>query len=189
MDHKDLSSHIRYSAIKLAVFLTMAVFIFIFREPFVENLRYFIGTMMVIYGLEEVIYEIYYFGKGFWKRERIFLGFLEILFGSVLLFSNLSIEKVCMIWASWSIIKQAFEIRELVVVIKSWTLTIISGIESIAIIVLSVMLIYDPGEHHAMIHLYLLLVELFLTPVVPLIDQILEKKEEDKNKEKNEEEH
>ena len=188
MNHKDLSSHIRYSAIKLSVFVTMAIFIFIFREPFVAHLNYFIGTLMIIYGLEETIYEFYYFGKDFWKQERIFLGFLEILFGTVLLLSQLPIEYVCIIWASWSIIKQAFEIRELVVVVKSWTLTIISGFESIAIIILSVMLILEPGEHHAMMHLFLLLVELFLTPGVPLLDEILEKKHLEKE-EKMKEEH
>ena len=188
MNHKDLSSHIRYSAIKLSVFVTMAIFIFIFRESFVAHLNYFIGTLMIIYGLEEVIYEVYYFGKDFWKQERIFLGFLEILFGTVLLLSQLPIEYVCIIWASWSIIKQAFEIRELVVVVKSWTLTIISGFESIAIIILSVMLILEPGEHHAMMHLFLLLVELFLTPGVPLLDEILEKKHLEKE-EKMKEEH
>ena len=185
MKYFNTSSHIRYSFIKLCAYITMGIFTFIFREPLVQNLKFFIGGLMVIYGLEEVIYEVYFFGKDFWKRERIFLGFLEILFGAVLIFSPLTIPTVCIIWASWSIVREAFEIRELVVVIRSWTLSIIYAIESVAIIVLSVMLILEPGEHHAMIHLYLLLVELLLNPLVPLLDEIMI----EKNKEKNEEEH
>ena len=71
------------------------------------------------------------------------------------------------------IIRESFEIKELVTEIKSWTLTIISGIESIAVIILSIMLILEPGEHHAMVHMYLLLLELLLTPLIPLLDEIL----------------
>ena len=76
-------------------------------------------------------------------------------------------------WATWSIVRESFEIKELVTEIKSWTLTFLSGAESIAVIVFSVMLILEPGEHHAMIHIYLLLLELLLTPLIPLLDEIL----------------
>lgn len=174
MKHEELSYHVKYYGIKLGVSLALALFIFLFREPLIEHIKYFIGGLMIIYGLEEVVHAIYFHGKEFWKQERVFLGYLEILLGGVLLFSPLTIETVCIIWASWSILKHSFEIRELVVEIKSWTLTIISGIESIAIIVFSIMLILEPGEHHAMMHLYLLLVELFLTPFVPMMDALFE---------------
>ena len=40
------------------------------------------------------------------------------------------------------------------------------------------MLILEPGEHHAMIHLYLLLAELVLTPLVPLLDEIFEERKQ-----------
>ncbi len=172
MKHEELSFHIKYYAIKLGVSLVLVLFIFLFREPLIEYIKFFIGGLMIVYGLEEIVRAIYFHGKEFWKQERVFLGYLEILLGGVLVFSPLTIETVCIIWASWSILKHSFEIRELVVEIASWTLTIISGIESIVIIVFSVMLILEPGEHHALMHLYLLLVELFLTPFVPLMDEL-----------------
>ena len=89
-------------------------------------------------------------------------------------------------YSTWSIIRESYEIKELVTEIKSVTLTIISGIESIAVIVFSIMLIAEPGEHHALIHIYLLLFELILTPLVPLLDEIIEQKKL-KNKEIKEE--
>ena len=91
------------------------------------------------------------------------------------------VKMTCVIWAAWSILREAFEIKELFLKIKSVVLTIISGIESIAVIVLSVMLILEPGEHHAMIHLYLLLVELVLTPLVPLLDEVIEERKHKKD--------
>ena len=37
------------------------------------------------------------------------------------------------------------------------------------------MLIIEPTEHHAMIHLYLLLVELIVAPLTPLVDETIVK--------------
>ena len=175
-------SHIKYLFIKLAIFVVLAICVFIFRETLIEHLKYFIGGLMILYGLEEVLFEIIFEGKNFWKKEKVYLGFVELILGTTLFFYPLEanheaiVAMTCVIWATWSIIREAFEIRELVVEIKSVVLTIISGIESIAVIVLSVMLILEPGEHHAMIHLYLLLAELVLTPLVPLLDEIIEER-------------
>lgn len=166
-------SHIKYYLIKLIVYVALAICVFIFREKLVEHLKYFIGGLMVFYGLEEILFEIVFRDKHFWHKDKIYLGIIEILLGLVLLIFPLIIEEVCTIWATWSIVREAFEIKELVTEIKSWTLTFLSGAESIAVIVFSVLLILEPGEHHAMIHLYLLLVELVLTPLIPLLDEIL----------------
>ena len=177
-------SHIKYLFIKLANFIALAVCVFIFREQLIEHLKYFIGGLMLLYGVEEILFEVIFHGKNFWKCEKTYLGLVELILGTTLFFYPLEanaeeiVKMTCVIWAAWSIIREAFEIRELVVEIKSVILTIISGIESIAVIVLSVMLILEPGEHHAMIHLYLLLVELVLTPLVPLLDEIIEERKQ-----------
>ena len=175
-------SHIKYLIVKLAIFVVLAVLVFIFREQLVEHLKYFIGGLILLYGVEEILFEVIFHGKNFWKCEKTYLGLVELILGITLFFFPLeaTVEEVvkmtCVIWAAWSIIREAFEIRELVVEIKSVVLTIISGIESVAAIVLSVMLLLEPGEHHAMIHLYLLLAELVLTPLVPLLDEVIEER-------------
>lgn len=170
-------SHIKYYFIKLIVYVALAICVFIFREKLVEPLKYFIGGLMLLYGLEEILFEIVFRDKHFWHKDKIYLGIIEITFGITLLVINLpyeaDYEAVCVVWATWSIVRESFEIKELVTEIKSWTLTFLSGAESIAVIVFSVMLILEPGEHHAMIHIYLLLLELLLTPLIPLLDEIL----------------
>ena len=178
MEQEKAFSHIKYHIIKLAVYLVLAILIFIFRETLATEavLKFFIGGLMILYGVEETLFEIVFHGLNFWKQEKVYLGFVEIVLGCVLLIAPLDLETTCVIWATWSIVREAFEIRELVTEVKSVLLTILSGLESLAVIVLSIMLILEPGEHHALIHLYLLLVELFLTPFVPLMDELLEKR-------------
>ena len=181
MEKEVEQSHVKYYFVKLIIYVALAICVFIFREHLVENLKYFIGGLMLLYGLEEILFEIVFRDKHFWHKDKIYLGLIEIVFGVTLLVIDLpyeaNYEAVCVVWATWSIVRESFEIKELVTEIKSWTLTILSGIESIAVIVFSVLLILEPGEHHAMIHIYLLLVELLLTPLIPLLDEIiLEKK-------------
>ena len=139
---------------------------------------------MLLYGVEEILFEVIFRGRFFWKGEKTYLGLVELVLGTTLFFFPLEanpeevMKMTCVIWAAWSILREAFEIKELFLEIKSIVLTIVSGIESIAVIVLSVMLILEPGEHHALVHMYLLLVELVLTPLVPLLDEIIEERKQ-----------
>ena len=77
-----------------------------------------------------------------------------------------------------SICRESFEIFEIINELKHLLPRILSGVESIAVIVFSIMLILEPGEHHAMIHVYLLLVELVFSPLIPLMDELWPHKKE-----------
>ena len=172
-------SHIKYFSIKLGLFAIIAILVFIFREPLVENLKYFIGGLMLLYGLEEILFEVLYSRHHIFHQNKIYLGFIEILLGVVVLAVPMSYESVCIIWATWSILREAYEIKEVVTELKCLAPKIISATESAVIIVFSILLIIEPGEHHAMIHLYLLLAELIISPLTPLLDEILAKKKQE----------
>ena len=164
-------SHKKYLLIKTAVYLILSVITFIFRYELVERLNYFIGALMIIYGAEEFLFEMMFYGKDFWKREKLFLGFVELIFGIFLVCAPIDIESTCVVWASWAIIRESYEIRELFVTVKRKVLSVVSGIESVLVIVLSFILILEAGARHAIIHTYLLLAELVLTPLIPLFDE------------------
>ena len=181
-----MKPHIKYHLFKLVACVIISVLIFVFREQLVhlDVLKYFIGGLMVAYGLDEIAFEIYLHKLGFIHENKTYLGLIELVLGVTLLILKLDYEAVCVIWATWSIVRESYEIKELVTEIKSVILTIVSGVESIAVIVLSIMLIAEPGEHHALIHLYLLIFELILTPLVPLLDELIEVKKEKKEEAK-----
>ena len=170
-----------YTFIKIGIFVALAFVFFFIRETFVEFLQYFIGGLMIFYGAEEILYEGLFHRYHFWHKSKNYLGLVEIILGVTTLLAPLEYSGVCIIWATWSIIRESYEIRELISEIDRVSLTIISGIESLVIIVFSVMLIFEPTEHHAMIHLYLLLIELILTPLIPLNDEIAKNKKEKEN--------
>ncbi|MBQ7249942.1 MAG: hypothetical protein IJS37_01135, partial [Bacilli bacterium] len=98
---------------------------------------------------------------------------VEFIFGIVLIAAPLPFDHVCVIWATWSIIRESYEIKEIVTDFKTVTPRVLSGVESIIVIVFSVLLILNPMEHHAAIHMGLLVAELILSPLVVLIDEFL----------------
>lgn len=166
-------NHIKYFSIKLGIFAILAILVFVFREPLVENLKYFIGGLMFLYGLEEILFEILYSRHHILHQGKLYLGGIELLLGVVMLSVPMSYESVCIIWATWSILREAYEIKEVFSEIKCLAPKILSATESVVVIVFSILLIVEPGPHHAMIHLYLLLAELIISPLTPLLDEIL----------------
>lgn len=172
-------SHLKYYSIKLGVYAVLAILVFLFREPLVANLKYSIGGLMLLYGLEELLFEIIHSRSHLLHQDKVYLGFIEILLGIVVLSVSISYESVCIIWATWSILREAYEVKEILNELKRLVPKILSAVESAVIIVFSILLIIEPGEHHALIHLYLLLVELIVSPLTPLLDELLSKKKRD----------
>ena len=174
-------SCIKYNLIKLIVYALLAVLVFIFKESIVENLKFFIGSLMLLYAVEEILFIVLHHIHHFLHEGKVYLGFVELLLGIVLLSVNVTYESVCIIWATWSILREAYEIKEIFTELHHIAPKVISGIESIVVIIFSIMLIMEPGEHHALIHLYLLLAELVVTPLTPLLDELLTKKKDTNN--------
>lgn len=167
---------IKYNLIKLGLYVVLAVLIFIFKEQLVEHLKFFIGGLMILYAVEEILFIIIHHIQHILHEDKVYLGFIELILGIVLMCVNVSYESVCIIWATWSILRESYEIKEIACELKRIVPKIISGIESLVIIIFSILLIIEPGEHHAMIHLYLLLAELVIAPLTPLLDELLMKK-------------
>lgn len=165
--------HGKYYIVKLIVSIVIAVLVVIFRETFISNLNYFIGSLLLIYGIDEIAFEIYCHKKEFAKKTKTYLGLVELILGLTLILFNLDFVSVCVIWATWSIVRESYELKELATETKHIIPIILSGVESIAVIIFSILLIVEPTIDHAYTHLYLLVVELILTPFVPLLDELL----------------
>ncbi len=166
-------AHIKYLIGKLIIFTILAVFVLIFREKQVEHLKPFIGALMIFYGVEGMLYEALFHREHFFHENKIYLALIELMLGIVLIAAPIEFEYVCIIWATWSIIRESYEIKEVVADMKMITPRILSGVESITVIVFSILLILHPGEHHAIIHMCLLVAELILNPLVVLLDEMI----------------
>ena len=161
---------------RLICFVIGAILLLIFKEFFCEHLRWFIGGLIVVYGSLGILTLALEKVKPIFEGHGFLFYAVEILLGLTTLFFITEYSTVCVIWAVWSLLRESIELQEIFEGELHPVLAIVSGVESVAVIVLSIMLMIEPGEHHAMIHSYLLCVELFLTAVLPVINSRLTRK-------------
>ena len=158
---------------RLICFVVGAVLLLVFNEFFLHNLRWFIGGLIVLYGSLGVLALLLAKVKPIYEGQGFLFFSVEILLGLITLCFIKEYATVCVIWAVWSILRESVELEEIVERELHPALAVVSGLESIAVIVLSVSLMIEPGEHHAMIHSYLLVVELILASLIPIINHRL----------------
>ena len=180
-----------YGAIRTAIYwaLTALVIAFVSAIAEIEVLRYFIGGLMVFYGVEEIIYTAIK-NKKHYSINTLYWNIIEIAIGlTLIIFVETSYAVVCVCWAIWSILRETRELVELTEELKENKLVIckivaiVNLLESLTVIALSLTMVIEPGEHHAKIHLYLLAVELFTKVLFPLINYIAEHLHKKKNTE------
>ena len=167
-----------FRIVKLVSYATLAILLFIFREFFVQNLRWFIGSLMLLYGSVAVLEIILEGIRPVYDGHGFLFNTIEALLGVVILTLITEYATVCIIWAVWSIFRESIELREIIAHKLHTLLAIISGIESVAVIVLSVLLLMYPGEHHALVHSYLLCIELLLSASIPILNVFMFKEKE-----------
>lgn len=155
-----------YKFIKFFVFIALGVSIFFLKETYVEHLRFTIGGLITLYGVDGFFLWILEKDK-FVKMHFLFKAVVQFVLGVCTLVLFDKYEVICTIWAVWAIMREADEISEYYELFKERIPCFLGFIESVVAIVFSITLIMEPGEHHAMIHMYLLIVELFTAVIFP----------------------
>ncbi len=159
-----------YRIVKTVLFFIGGVLLLVFSHVFLENgfafLPLLVGTVMVYYGIENILFVTL---KKEIKKEQIkFLnGFITLLIGIIVLCqigkAEDNIVIICVMWAVWAIVRESEEIYERTIL--TWdvkSVSILNAIESVIVIIFSVMLIVNPVKHHVYSHVILLGVELIL---------------------------
>lgn len=177
-----------YNAIRTALYwiLTILVLVFVSTIAEIEVLRYFIGGLMIFYGIEEILLNVFK-NKKHYSGHTLYWNIIEMAIGLTLVIFveseevSVAYAVVCVCWAVWSILRETRELFEVSEELKHNKLTvcrivaIVNLVESLTVIALSLTMIIEPGEHHAKIHLYLLAVELFTKVLFPIINNLAER--------------
>ena len=171
-----------WKILKLVVYLIAGCLIMAFSEQVMEYVVILVGAVMTVYAIETIIVSV--FEKAVLHEDNeLFEGLILILLAIVLLFTDKNnLEKICVIWAIWSIIRETEEIKECLYDIFhknppgfTKTFHFIHIAESAIVIVLSLVMLLSPTEKTAHTHVILLGLELILEVAFPLMNAIAEK--------------
>lgn len=153
---------------KIALYILAGIAILIWNETLQNYIALLVGSVMLFYAAEGIVLRI---ASG-QAREHV-LGFIDevilLLLAILMFFVRGNLDKVCVIWAIWSILREG---EEMAVVLKKYrrkSVWIISLAESVIVIGLSSFLVLDPAVH-VRSHIIILGIEMILEVLFPLLD-------------------
>ena len=144
---------------KAIMYIVSAVLIFVFNKSITPYAGILVGSVVCVYAFEELIVSAIN-KKLFSDTFHLFDGIAQILIGVILFLVSSDIIKVCLVWGVWSILRESKELAEAVKSIITKRFGVLNVAESVIVIVLSFVMILEPTEHHANLHVILLGVEL-----------------------------
>lgn len=163
--------------VRFFVYITLGILVIVLSDLIFQELNYVVGGIMIFFGLESAFGILLH--KQFNKHYSMYMNdLLVLLLGVIMLFLKEADDKVtvCVIWGTWSILREGWEISEHIFTKEySLIISVINVIESIIVITLSIMMIFNPVEHHIYTHIYLLGIELILEVLFPLVNDGIEK--------------
>ena len=176
-----------YYIIRFVIFTILAVLIGVFSHQLLEYLDYLVGGVMLIYGFEGILFTVARVKRGFYKDYQFFLGCMELLLGTVMMALIRDFNIICVMWGTWTIVRESFELYETSHKFLHKFPAILSLALSIIEIVFSILLILHASHHHALTHIYLLIPELIINALSPLLFEIHLKRRGHKEKSNSQE--
>lgn len=172
-----------YFYIRLAIFTAIAVLIGIQAKFIIEAevLHYLVSSVMLLFGVEGIVLPIIKDVKKFYADSQFYIGLIDLILGLVVIIAIRQLDYVCMIWATWTIVREAFEFYEIGHKAMHKFPAILSLALSIVEIVFSVMMLLEATEHHALTHIYLLVPEFIVSGLAPILFDLYQKRLEKKN--------
>ena len=156
---------------KAALYITAGILIFFLYEKLMPYVAFLVGGVVLVYALEELGFQI-----ARRKYADIAGSLIQITLAILLFLAHSEIEKICVIWGVWSIIREGRELSHALSHIKTSVVAALNVLESVVVTVLSVTLVLTPGEHHAKVHLIILGVELILEILFPFLEELVQRK-------------
>lgn len=178
-----------YYIIRLVILSILAVLIGIQAKFIIEAdvLHYLVSSVMLLFGIEGIILPIVKDHKKFYADSQFTLGLVDLILGLVVITAIRQLDYVCIIWASWTIVREAFEFYEIGHKALHKFPAVFSLALSIVEVVFSIMMLIEATEHHALTHIYLLVPEFVISGLAPLMFLLFEEREAKKKTAEQEE--
>ena len=170
-----------YQIAKTILYLTAGILVLIFNQTVINFVGLTVASVVIVFGVDITVFSIIkksYFGE----NSLFFGGIIQFTLGLIILLVKDDIIKVCLTWAIWSILREIKEMSNAINEIRERKYRFINLTESILIIIFSFIMIMNPDEPHARIHVYILGVELLLEVIFPYLNGIIDSRVEKKRK-------
>lgn len=174
-----------FFSIRLVFFITIATLIAVFSTQLLDYLPFIVGGVMILFGIEGILIPISKSPSKFFNDAQFFLGHIDLLLGIVMMCSIRQFDYICIVWGTWTIVRESFDLYEVVHKVYHKFPAILSFALSVIEIVFSVLLIIYASEHHALTHIYLLIPEFIVNGISPFLFFIHKNKRKKREQKQN----
>ncbi len=172
-----------FNLFKSILYCVFGIFVLIFNKLCLEHIPLVISIVMMLNAIDDIIA---WSKRGIIKEgSKFFSALVLIILAIILIINHNEFERCLIIFAVWMILKEGTEITNCIQRIVKQKPALLDLLESIFIIVMSVLLITNPNEHHAYIHVFILGLELISEFLFYFLYNFLDAKSENKIEEDN----
>ena len=177
----------KYQIFKTIYFTILGILVFIFNNYLTNHAYILVSMIMLLYGIEDIVERLI---RKVNKKNisRLSSNILIITLGIICLFLKRETDFVplCIIWATWAILREEWELEDVINLFHNKVIMGLNIMESLAVIVISIVFIFSPTIEHIRVHVILLGVELILEVFFPILDLIFKpRKKVEHNEETN----
>ena len=165
----------RWQISKAILYVSAAVALIVFNKSVMPYVGVIVGAVVCAYATEELIISAVR-RTLFVDTFHLFDGIAQVLVGTLLFIVSEDIIKVCLVWGVWSILRESKELAEAVNGLARNKFQVLNILESLTVIVLSFVIVIEPSEVHANLHVILLGVELITVVAFYVIESVLKAK-------------
>ena len=161
--------------VRWLVYVVAGVLMIVYSDGIVHYVPYVVGAIMLVYAAEGIFDSVH--DHKSLEDARFFDNIILVLLSLIMIIvGNANYSTSCIIWAVWSILREGLELEEIYKFRKIHLTALISSVESVIVIIMSVLLILHPEETHALMHVILLGVELILHTTIPTVNHYIQAK-------------
>ena len=159
--------------IKFSIYLLAGILILIFNNFFLQHIGYTICFVMLLDAVFDIIEWV---NKGIAKEgTKFFEAIVLIILAIAMILVRNELSTCLIILAVWMILSEGQELTNCIQRLMKRRPAFINIIESLFIITMSMILIANPNEHHAHIHIFILGIEMICEVLFYLIDYRIDK--------------
>lgn len=149
---------------KMIIYIPIAIIIIVLREDLLDYLNFIVGIPLLVFSLESLLYELYI--KNYRNElNRIGEDIIQIILSILIIavFDD-NLEIICIIWGIIAILTAVKELSKSIyeITAKRKPIYFLVVTQTLFQIFFAVLLIIEPAEEHATMHLVLLGVEILL---------------------------
>ena len=164
--------------IKTVSYILLGVAVLVFNKELLNYVGILVGVYVIIYACDKIVFSA--IKKDLLGKDGLITALAHLLVAAALIMLHGDLEKICVIWAVWAILREGRELSECAHRIANKKPALIQAAVCVVVIALFFTMMLKPSLYYAHVHVVLmgaeLILEVLLSAFYSFLDRLIDKK-------------